>query len=107
MSKLAVIKTGGKQYLVQENQELVVDYLPGDSKKKEIVFDKILLVIDGETIHLGKPYLTKAKIMAEIIEQGRGEKIRVARFRAKSRYRKVRGFRQELTKVKILKIEIK
>ena len=101
--KLAVIKTGGKQYLVAKDQEIIVEKLEGD-KESQIELEMLALMdTESEKIDLGKPAL-KEKAKAAIIEQLKGDKIRVARFRAKSRYRKVRGHRQKLTKIRIVSI---
>ncbi len=101
MSKLAVIKTGGKQYLVKENDEIVVDSL--DSKEKETIKLDVIGIL-GDDVELGTPLLEK-KISATVIGHLKGEKIRIARFKAKSRYRRVKGFRAHLTKIKIGAIE--
>ena len=101
MAKFSVIKSGGKQYLVGENQEVVVDKLPG--KARDTVELETLAVIDGENLDLGTPVL-KQVTKAQIVEQMKGDKIRVAKFKAKVRYRRVNGFRAELTKIKILSI---
>ncbi len=102
MSKLAVIKTGGKQYLVKESDEIIVEKVSGDNKKLEL---ETLAKIDTEkgTIDLGTPSLKEAT-KAELLESVKGDKIRVARFKAKVRYRKVKGFRAQLSKIKIVKI---
>ena len=103
MAKIAVIKSGGKQYLVKEKDEIYVDHLPVD--KDEKVKLEALAVFDPEKkdIDIGIPNL-KEKIEAQVVENVRGEKIRVARFKAKVRYRKVKGFRPSLSKIRILKI---
>lgn len=101
MAKFSVIKSGGKQYLVGENQEVVVDKLPG--KAQDTVELETLAVIDGENLDLGTPVLKQAT-KAQILEHMKGDKIRVAKFKAKVRYRRVNGFRAELTKIKILSI---
>ncbi len=103
MSVKAVVITGGKQYIVGQNEELTVEHLDGEVN--DSVTLKTLAIFDSEkaTIELGKPEL-KTNVSALILEQGKGEKIRVAKFRAKSRYRKVTGFRPVLTKLKIVKI---
>lgn len=103
MTKLAVVKTGGKQYLVKEDQELVVDHLEG-KQNAEIALE-VLATFDEDkkTTELGKPSL-KEKAKAKLIEHFKGEKIRVARFKSKVRYRKVRGFRPSLSLIKIIKI---
>ncbi len=102
MVRLAVVKTGGKQYLVKENDEIVVDKLQENGKKFELetlaTFDE-----DKGTIDLGTPSL-KEKTKAELIANLKGDKVRIARFKAKVRYRKVKGFRSQFSKIKILKI---
>jgi large subunit ribosomal protein L21 len=103
MSKQAVVLTGGKQYFVKEGETLVIDRIPGKEKERSTL-TQVLLIDDGKDILLGKPYLEKAKVELEIVKQDRGEKLRVARFKAKSKYRRVRGFRQELSQVKVIKI---
>jgi len=104
MDKLAVIKTGGKQYLVKEGDEIIVDHI--FSKKDEEIELPVLAMIDNkkEDIEIGQPILkktAKAKVVNDLIK---GDKIRVARFKAKVRYRRVKGFRPTLTKIKIIKI---
>lgn len=101
MAKYAVIKTGGKQYLVKSNDEITVDKI--DSDKKNVGLET-LAVFDRDTnkLELGAPFL-KEKIKAEIIDTFKGDKIRVAKFKAKVRYRRVRGFRPQLSKLKITK----
>ena len=103
MTTFAVVKTGGKQYLVKEGQEITVDRL--DSKEKTKTDLETLMTFDetGKSVDLGTPNLTK-KVQAEVLSHSKGEKIRVAHFKAKVRYRKVRGFRPQLTTLKIVKI---
>lgn len=103
MAKLAVVQTGGKQYLVKKDNKVVVDKIDVNGKSK-IDLDT-LAAIDTEknTVKLGNPFL-KEKTKAELIENIRGDKIRVAKFKAKVRYRKVKGFRSSLSKIKILTI---
>lgn len=103
MVNLAVVKTGGKQYLVKESDLITVDLV--DAKEKETIELETLATFDneGKTVELGTPALTK-KIKAEVVTHGQGEKIRVAKFKAKVRYRKVMGFRPQLTTLKIGKI---
>ena len=99
----AVIKTGGKQYKISEGNILDVDRLP-QKKDQEMVFKEVLLAsIDGK-IEIGKPYLESVMVSAKIMDEIRGVKVRVAKFKAKSRYRRATGFRAELTKIKIEKI---
>ncbi len=101
--KFAVIRTGGKQYLVHENDEIYVEHLKRDAGA-ELEFDTLASGNEEKnTVELGTPLLSK-KVKAQVVENVKGEKIRVARFRAKSRYRKVKGFRAKLSKVKIVSI---
>ncbi len=103
MSLFAVIKTGGKQYLVSEGSELYVDRI-NKEKGKKIKFETLAIFTkDGEKVLVGKPNLEE-KVTGEIVDHLKGEKIRVARFKAKVRYRRVKGFRHQLTKIKILKV---
>lgn len=103
MSKMAVVKTGGKQYLVKEQDIITVDRLEG--AEESVVKLETLARFDSENfqLELGKPIL-KDTVESEIVSHDKGEKIRVARFKAKVRYRKVKGFRPQLTKLKIIKI---
>ena len=101
--KYAVIATGGKQYRVAEGDVIAIDKVkaePGADYK----FESVLLTVDGDAVNVGTPYLEKASVSANVLEQFQGDKIRVAKFKAKARYRKVQGFRAQLTKVKIGKI---
>lgn len=102
----AVTKIGCQQYQVSEGQVLAVDALPGKAKDK-VEFDKVLLLNEEDKIKVGKPYLAKVKILAEIVEHFKDDKVRVAKFRAKSRYHKAKGHRQHKTRIKITKITSK
>lgn len=100
--KKAVIATGGKQYLVTEGETLQIELLHADSKTATF---EPLLVIDGETTHVGTPTVEKAKVTAEIVEEDvQGDKVTAIRYKAKKRVRKVHGHRQHHTTIKITKI---
>lgn len=103
--KFAVIKTGGKQYLVKEGQPLKIEKIAGE-KGSQVVFDKVLLIAndDGSEARVGKPHVEGAKVDAEILEQGRGDKVMIIKYKRKVRYHRRKGHRQDFTKVKILKI---
>jgi large subunit ribosomal protein L21 len=96
----AVIETGGKQYLVSANDKLEIEKLEGVAGDL-VTFDKVLLTIDGEKVRLGKPYVSGARVTGKILEQTKGDKIVVFKYRAKSRYRRKTGHRQKLTEVAI------
>ena len=100
--KKAVIKTGSKQYLVSENEQIEVELLKTD--KKTIDFEP-LLVLDGDNVQIGKPSLDKVKVTADIIESDiQTDKVTSIRFKAKKRVRTVRGHRQHKSVIKIKKI---
>ncbi len=99
----AIIQLQGKQYQISEGDELVVDHLEtpvGDS----LSISDVLLVNQAKTVKIGTPLVKNAQVKLTVLEQGKGEKIRVVKYKAKSRYRKVRGHRQHLTKLKVVKI---
>lgn len=100
--KYAVIKSGGKQYRVSEGDVIEVDRLSEATGKMS--FAEVLLLVNESKLKIGKPTITGEKVEAEILENIRGEKIRVAKFKAKVRYRKTTGFRAELSRIKIKKI---
>jgi large subunit ribosomal protein L21 len=102
MAKIAIIETGGKQYVVTKDSVLSVEKLSGAEKAGDkVTFDKVLLTDDGSTTKIGAPYIDGAKVVAELVENGRAQKITVIRYRQKSRYFKKRGHRQPYTKVRI------
>ncbi|MDO8617852.1 MAG: 50S ribosomal protein L21 [Candidatus Uhrbacteria bacterium] len=98
---IAVIKTGGKQYLVKEGDVLKIEKL--EAKPNEEVLFEMLLKADGDNVEIGMPMLS-SQVTAEVVEQGRSPKITVVHYKAKSRYTRRRGHRQPFTKVKIKKI---
>ncbi len=101
--KYAVVKIQGKQHLVKVGQSLIVDRLPGKDKDK-VEFKEVLLTIDDDKVKVGQPLVKAASVTAEVVSHLKGVKIRVAKFKAKARYRRVRGHRQLQTELKIVKI---
>ena len=99
----AVVKTGGKQYLVKEGDTLKVEKIGGEAGS-ELKLDSVLLTAseDGADVQAGTPLLAGKTIIAKIIEQGRGKKVSVIKFKPKVRYRRKRGHRQFFTKLQIL-----
>lgn len=99
---LAVIETGGKQYLVKNGLRLKVEKLP-KAEGEKIVFEKVLLTADesGGEVKIGNPYLSGVTVEATIIKQGHYKTIRVEKFKRKVRYHKVHGQRQKFSEVKI------
>lgn len=96
----AIVKTGGKQYKVSKDSVIEVErlsYKPGEKFFLEEVF---LHVVDGN-VKLGKPKLVGVAVKATVLEHLKGDKLRISKFKAKSKYRRVTGHRQYLTKIKI------
>lgn len=96
----AVIVTGGKQYKVAEGEYLKVEKLEV-ATGESVTFDKVLLVADGDNVNIGAPVVTGAKVTAEVINQGRHDKIRIIKFRRRKHHMKRQGHRQWYTEIKI------
>ena len=104
MVNIAVIQTGGKQYIVKDGTVLKVEKLAGEQGGK-VVFDRVLLVgEEGGEVRIGTPTVSGAKVEAVILEQGRAPKVTVIKYKRKVRYKRKRGHRQHFTKVRIEKI---
>jgi len=101
--QFAVIKTGGKQYLVEPGKKLKVEKLEAE-EGSAFSFDEVLLKGDDKGVEIGTPTVKGAKVEAKVLEQGRGDKIIVFKYHAKTRYRKKKGHRQPFTEVSIEKI---
>lgn len=97
-----VFETGGKQYRVKPGDVIEIDRVEGPNGL--LSFEKVLLHVAYGDVKIGKPYVAGVTVEGKILEQIRGKKIRVARFTAKSRHRRVIGFRPSLTRVQIGKI---
>jgi len=100
----AIIKTGGKQYKVAEGDILSVESLKTKDQTAKVIFDEVLLVANGE-VKVGKPTVPGAMVTAQILEEGKGKKKMIFRYKSKTRYKKKKGHRQPYTKIKIIKIE--
>ncbi len=95
----AIFVTGGKQYIVEEGQELYVEKLDQE-EGKEVVFDEVLYV-DGK---VGTPTVKGAKVVAKVLKTGKGKKILVFKYKPKKKYRRTQGHRQPYTKILIKSI---
>ncbi len=101
--KKAVIKVGGKQYLVAEKETLLVDLLPEGTEELEL---DALLVIDGDDVKVGTPTVKGAKVKAKVTAPlVKGDKIRIIRFKAKKRIHKEMGHRQKYSAIEITSIK--
>jgi large subunit ribosomal protein L21 len=94
----AIIETGGKQYLVKTGDKIQVEKLAGETGAT-ITFDKVLYA-DGT---VGKPFVSGAAVSGKVLKQGRGDKIHVLKYKAKSKYRRKIGARQAYTEIEIIK----
>lgn len=100
----AVIKTGGKQYRVFEGSVIEVTRLPS-KPSSEIQLDSVLLYVSNGNVSIGSPLLPKITVRAKVLEHVKAKKIKVAKYKSKSRFRRMSGFRQHLTRLQIEKIE--
>ena len=100
----AVISTGGKHYKVQENDVLNIERISKNPGEK-LVFETVLAVGEGENLKLGAPFVSGSVVEAEIVEHLRGVKVIAFKIKRRKGYRRKKGHRQELTKVKISSIK--
>ena len=100
----AVISFKGKQHLVAVGDEFTTDHLDQEQSKKLDITDVLLLAKDKNTT-IGQPLIDKAKVQLQVVSHQKSPKIRVAKFRAKSRYRRVKGHRQHQTTLKVAAIK--
>ncbi|MGC6485871.1 MAG: 50S ribosomal protein L21 [Candidatus Puniceispirillales bacterium] len=99
----AVVKTGGKQYRVAKDDKIVVDHIDAEAGDS-IVFDQVLMMVDGEKVSMGAPTVAGAAVGATVLRQTRGPKIMVFRRKRRKNFRRIRGHRQGLTLIQITDI---
>lgn len=99
----AIVETGGKQYRIQEGDVITVEKLNVEAGEK-IVFDKVLMLSDGETVKVGAPYVESCNVTGTVVENGKGPKVIIFKYKAKKDYRKKQGHRQPYTMIKIDKV---
>lgn len=100
---IAVIQTGGKQYLVSKGDKVKIEKIEGALGDK-ITFDQVLFTAEGTNYTVGKPLISGAAVEATIVKQGRGKKIEILKYKAKSKYRRKAGHRQAYTEVEVTKV---
>jgi len=101
---LAVIKTGGKQYLVQPGDKIKIEKL--DQKEgEEIVFSDVLLVEKDKKVEIGTPLVKNAEVLAKVLSQGKADKVVIFKYKAKKRYSRKIGHRQPYTEIEITSIK--
>lgn len=103
MKPYAIIESGGKQYKVSVGDQILVDNL-SVAKGKEYIFTNVLMLRNEDNINLGTPYITGRAVIGKIVDEIKGEKISIKKFKAKVHYRRKMGFRAKLSKVIIEKI---
>lgn len=101
---ISVIRTGGKQYIVQPGTKLKVEKID-KPEGEEITLTDVLLLEDNGVVEIGKPVVDKAKVQAKILKHGKGEKIIVFKYKPKKRYKRKIGHRQQFTEIEILSIK--
>ena len=100
----AVIKTGGKQYRVQQGDVIFVEKIDAQADEA-VTFEEVLLVNDGDATKIGTPVVEGAKVEGKVLAQVKGEKIIIFKYKSKKNIRKMRGHRQYFTEVVIRNIE--
>ncbi|MDG1751976.1 MAG: 50S ribosomal protein L21 [Thalassotalea sp.] len=96
----AVFQSGGKQHRVTEGQTVRLEKIELEIGAS-VDFDNVLMIADGENINVGAPYIAGGKVTAEVVTQGRGDKIKIVKFKRRKHSRKQAGHRQWFTEVKI------
>lgn len=100
----AVIETGGKQYRVEPGQILRVEKLDVQ-KGEDVIFDRVLMLVDGESVKIGSPVVEGAKVKATVLVQDKSKKVIVFKYKPKKRIRTKKGHRQPFTEVRIEALE--
>lgn len=103
----AVIELNNNQYVIKENEDIIIDKFDTDSKKKDIQIKNILLLKDKEKILIGKPYLDNVTVNADVVKDIKGKKVIVFKYKKRKGYRKKQGHRQPYTVIKIKNISVK
>ena len=96
----AIVATGGKQYRVKEGEKLRVEKLSAEAGDT-VELDKVLMVGEGDDVKIGAPYLEGAKVTATVAANGRGDKVKIVKFRRRKHYRRETGHRQSYTEIEI------
>ena len=100
----AVFSSGGKQHRVTEGEVIKLERLTAEPGE-EVVFDKVLIVANGDDVKVGAPYVAGGKVTAKVKSVGRGKKVRIIKFRRRKHSRKTQGHRQSFTEIEITGIK--
>ncbi|MBM3281444.1 MAG: 50S ribosomal protein L21 [Candidatus Harrisonbacteria bacterium] len=101
--KYAVIEAGGKQYRVEPQKKIKIEKIAGDSGA-EVIFDKVLLLVDGDRVEVGKPYVSGVKVTGKIVKTDRAKKLIVYKYSSKTRRATKKGHRQWQTEIEITSV---
>ncbi len=101
---LAIIKTGGKQYIVEPGKKIKIEKIKTE-EEKEVIFDEVLLTVKDKDVRVGTPLVEGAKVKAKVVSHGKGDKVIVFKYKAKKRERTKKGHRQPYTEIEITKVE--
>ena len=99
----AIVTTGGKQYKVSQDEIINVEKL--DAKVGDKINLDVLMLVDGDKVTNGNPFVKNAEVVAEVVEQGKEDKIVVFKYKAKKNYRRKQGHRQPFTALKIISVK--
>src|SRR4030042_1822028 len=103
---LAIIRTGGKQYLVSPGQKIKIEKI-NKKEGQEVVFGQVLLLEKNKKLEVGTPLVEGAKVSGKVLRQGKNKKVIIFKYKATKRYKKKTGHRQSFTEVEITGIDIK
>ena len=103
----AVIETGGKQYKVTPGDVIDVEHLPVDDEEATVTFERVLMVRDDNAVQVGSPLVEGASVTASVLDRVRGKKLLVFKMKRRKGYRRRRGHRQNLHRIKIESIDAK
>lgn len=101
---LAVIKTGGKQYLVMPGNKIKIEKL-NKKEGEEVTFDEVLLLEKNKKLEIGTPFIKGIKVMGKVLKQGKAKKVIIFKYKPKIRYKVKKGHRQPFSEIQITKIE--
>lgn len=103
--KIAIIKSGGKQYLVSEGSKIKIEKIKNAADSKNLVFNEVLLYADDEKCLFGEPYLSNVYVGGELLNK-KNSKVLVLKYKPKTRYRKKKGYKKEIWEVRITNISL-
>lgn len=103
LTNLAIIKTGGKQYLVSPGQKIKIEKLDIEQGEKA-VFEEVLVLEKNGILEIGQPLIKGAKVIAKVLKQGKNKKVIVFKYKPKTRYKRKKGHRQSYTEAEIISV---